>query len=39
MKKILLKQFIKGHELTVSIIGNKFPKTFPVIKIIPKVSA
>lgn len=38
-EEVLLEQFIKGRELTVSVIGDKSPKALPVIEIIPKVSA
>ncbi len=37
-KEIMLEQFIKGRELTVAVFGNKTPKPFPVIEIVPKVS-
>lgn len=38
-EEVLLEQFIKGRELTVSVMGDKSPKSLPVIEIIPKVSA
>lgn len=34
----LLEKFIKGRELTVAVFGDKTPKAFPVIEIIPKIS-
>jgi len=37
--EVLLEKFIKGRELTVAIFGNKPPRAFPVVEIIPKVSA
>lgn len=37
-EEVLLEQFVKGRELTVSVIGDKAPKALPVIEIIPKVS-
>jgi D-alanine-D-alanine ligase len=36
--EVLLEQFIKGRELTVSVMGDKSPKVLPVIEIIPRVS-
>ncbi|EKE20766.1 MAG: hypothetical protein ACD_7C00490G0002 [uncultured bacterium] len=36
--EVLLEQFVKGRELTVSIMGDKSPKALPVIEIIPKIS-
>lgn len=37
--EVLLEKFIKGRELTVAVFGNNYPKAFPVIEIIPKISA
>lgn len=37
--EILLEQFIKGRELTVSVMGDRVPKALPVIEIIPKISS
>ena len=38
-EEILLEQFIKGRELTVAVIGDKYnPEALPVIEIIPKAS-
>lgn len=36
--EVLLEKFIKGRELTVTVLGNISPKALPVIEIIPKVS-
>jgi D-alanine-D-alanine ligase len=36
--EVLLEEFVKGRELTVSVIGDKFPKELPVIEIVPKIS-
>lgn len=37
-QEVLLEQFIPGRELTVAVFGNKKPKAFPVVEIIPKIS-
>lgn len=37
-EEVLLEQFVKGRELTVTVMGDKTPKALPVIEIIPKVS-
>lgn len=36
--EIMLEQFIRGRELTVTVMGNDPPKALPVVEIIPKVS-
>ncbi len=36
--EILLEQFVKGRELTVTVMSDKTPKALSVIEIIPKVS-
>ncbi|MFO7807706.1 MAG: D-alanine--D-alanine ligase [Candidatus Moraniibacteriota bacterium] len=35
-EEVLLEKYIKGRELTVTVMGNKNPKVLPVIEIIPK---
>ncbi|HBO17142.1 MAG: D-alanine-D-alanine ligase [Candidatus Moranbacteria bacterium GW2011_GWE2_35_2-] len=37
-EEVLLEQFVKGRELTVTVMGDKSPKALPVIEIIPKIS-
>ena len=34
--ELLVETYIKGTELTVSVLGNKDPKALPVIEIVPK---
>lgn len=38
-EEVLLEQFVKGRELTVTVMGTKKPKALPVIEIIPKISS
>lgn len=35
-EEVLLERFVKGRELTVTVMGNKNPEALPVIEIIPK---
>jgi D-alanine-D-alanine ligase len=35
-EEVLLESFVRGRELTVTILGNKKPEALPVIEIIPK---
>lgn len=37
-EEVLLEQFVKGRELTVTVMGDKIPKALPVVEIIPRVS-
>ncbi len=37
-ENVLLEQYIKGRELTVTVVGRSEPEALPVIEIIPKTS-
>ncbi len=38
-KKIMVEEFIQGKEITAAVLGNKYPRTLPLIEIRPKISS